>query len=53
MNNIYQVLTYADNTTLIDNDIRAIERNVNVLLNACYDIGLAANIGKIKYMKVG
>ena len=25
----------------------------NVLLNACYDIGLAVNIGKTKYIEVG
>ena len=31
-------------------DIRTIERNADVLLNACKDIGLAVNIGKTKYM---
>ena len=35
-------------------DIRTIERNADVLLlNACKDIGLAVNTGKIKYMEIG
>ena len=34
-------------------DIRTIERNADVLLNACEDIGLAVNIGKTKYMEIG
>ena len=31
---------------LIGDDIRTIERNADVLLNACKEIGLAVNIGK-------
>ena len=38
---------------LISDDIRTIERNADVLLNACKDIGLAVNIGKTKYMEIG
>ena len=30
-----------------------IERNADVLLNACKDIGLAVNTGKTKYMEIG
>ena len=30
-----------------------VERNADVLLNACKDIGLAVNIEKTKYMEVG
>ena len=37
----------------IGDDIRIIERNANVLLNACKDIGLAVNTGKTKYMEIG
>ena len=40
-----QVITVGD-------DIRTIERNAGVLLNACKDIGLAVNTGKTKYMEV-
>ena len=34
-------------------DIITIERNADVLLNACKDIGLAVNIRKNKYMGLG
>ena len=51
MNDIYQVLAFGD-INLISDDIR-IERNADVLLNACKDIGLTVNIGESKYMKVG
>ena len=52
MNGIYQVLAYADDVNLIGDDIRTIERNADVLLNACNDIGLAVNTGKTKYMEM-
>ena len=52
MNDTHQVLAYTDNFNLIG-DIRTIERNADVLLNACKDIGLAVNIGKTKYMEIG
>ena len=32
--------------------IITIERNVDVLLNACKDIGLVENVGKIKNMRL-
>ena len=38
---------------VIGDDIRTIERNTDVLLNACKDIGLAVNTGKTKYMEIG
>ena len=44
---------YADDVNLIGDDIRPIERNAGVLLNACKDIGLAVNIGKTNYMEIG
>ena len=53
MNGTRQVLAYADDVNLIGDDIRTVERNSNVLLNVCMDIGLAVNIGKTKYMKIG
>ena len=34
MNGTHQVLAYADDVNLIGDDIRTIERNVDVLLNA-------------------
>ena len=39
MNGTHQVLAYADDVNLIGDDIRTIERNADVLLNACKDIG--------------
>ena len=53
MNGTHQVLAYSNHLNLIGDDIRTIERNVEVLLNACKDIGLAVNIGKTKYMEIG
>ena len=44
---------YVDDVNLIDDNIRRIERNADVLLNACKDIVLAGNIGKTKYMEIG
>ena len=35
MNDTDQVLAYADDVNLIGDDIRTIERNADVLLNAC------------------
>ena len=52
MNSIYQVLAYADDVNLIGKDIITIERNADVSLNACKDIGLTVNIGKTKYMEL-
>ena len=46
MNGTHQVLAYADDVNLTGDDIRTIERNADVLLNACKDIGLTVNIGK-------
>jgi hypothetical protein len=43
----------ADDVNLIGVDIRSIERNANVLLNACKDFGLAVNTGETKYMEIG
>jgi Reverse transcriptase (RNA-dependent DNA polymerase). len=45
-------LAYADDVNLLAVDIRTIEINVDVLLNACKDIGLAVNTGKTKYMEI-
>ena len=41
MNGTHQVLVYADDLNLIRDDIRTIERNADVLMNACKDISLA------------
>jgi len=46
-------LAYADDANLIGVDIRTIEVNTNVVLNACKDIGLAVNTRKTKYIYIG
>ena len=53
LNGTLQVLAYADDANLIDDDIKTIERNALVLLNACKDIGLSVNSGKSKYVGIG
>ena len=53
MNGPRQLLPYADDVNLIGHDIRTIERNADVLLNATKNIDLAANAGKTKYMDIG
>ena len=53
MNGTHQVLAYGDDVNLIGDDNRTIERNADVLLNACKDIGLIVNTGKAKYMEIG
>jgi hypothetical protein len=49
----HQILTYENYANLICDDIRMIERNFDVLLNVCMDIGLAMDIGEMKYMELG
>ena len=51
MNSVHQVLAYENGVNLIGNDIRTIERNADVLLNACKDIGLAVNTRKLSSWK--
>jgi hypothetical protein len=43
MNSTHQVLAYADDVNVIGDEISTIERNADVLLNACEGIGLAVN----------
>ena len=42
-----------DDVKLTGNHIRTIERNADVLLNACKDIGVEVNTGKTKYTGIG
>ena len=49
-----QIIAYADDERLIGDDIRTIERNADLSLNACKDIDLTINTDiKTKYMEVG
>ena len=49
MNDTHQVLAYANDINLIGDVIRTIERNADVLLNACKDVSLAVNKRKTKW----
>ena len=51
MNGPHQVSVYADDVNLIGEDFRTMERNSDVLLNACKDIGLAVHTGKLSTWK--
>ena len=53
MDGTHQVWAYAADVNLIGDGVRTIERNADVLLNACQDISLAVNTGKTKYMEMG
>ena len=53
VNGTHKVLAYVDDLNLIGVDIRIIERNTGVLLNACNDIDLAVNTGETKDMEIG
>jgi hypothetical protein len=44
MNATHKAFAYADDVNLIGYDMRTIERNADVLLNACKDIGLAVHM---------
>ena len=52
-NGYHQLLAYTGDVHLIGVDIRTIEVNTNVVLNACKDIGLAVNTRKTKYIYIG
>ena len=43
MNGTHQALPHVDDVNLIRGDIITMERNADVLLHACKDIGLAVN----------
>ena len=51
MNDTHQVLIYADDVNLIGDNIRMIGRNADVLLNTCYDVGIAVNTRKVDTWK--
>ena len=46
VNGTHQILVYGIDINIIDDNIKTIGRNAEVLLNACKDIVLAVNTGK-------
>ena len=51
MNGTHQILAYADDVNVMGDDIRTIENNADVLLNACKNIDLAVNASKLSTWK--
>ena len=51
MNGTHHELTYAEDVNIVGYDIRSIEINTDMLLNAC--TGLTIKTRKTKYMEVG
>ena len=49
--NTTQYNVYTDDVNSIGDDIRTSERNADVLLNTCYDVGIAVNTRKVDTWK--
>ena len=52
INGTHLVSACADDVNLIGDAIREIDRNADVLLNTCEDIGLAVNTVKTKNLEI-
>jgi hypothetical protein len=50
LNGIHQLLAYADDMKLLGGDIDTINKNMQILIDACKEVGLEVNTEKIKYM---
>jgi hypothetical protein len=50
LNGTHQLLAYADDVNLLGNNIDAIKKNTESLIDASKEIGLEINVEKTKYM---
>jgi hypothetical protein len=50
LNGTHQVLAYADDVSLLGDNIDTIEKNTETLIDATKEVGLEINVGKTKYM---
>jgi hypothetical protein len=50
LNGTHQLLAYADDVTLLGDNIDTIEKNTEILINASKEVGLEVNVEKTKYM---
>jgi hypothetical protein len=52
LNETHQLLAYADDFNLLDDNIDTINKNTETLIDASKEVGLEVNIEKTKYMFV-
>jgi late competence protein required for DNA uptake (superfamily II DNA/RNA helicase) len=50
LNGTHQLLVYADDVNLLDDNIDAIKKNMDILIDASKEVGLEVNTEKTKYM---
>jgi hypothetical protein len=50
LNGTHQLLAYADDVNLLGDNIDAIDKNTETLIDASKEVGLEINIEKTKYM---
>jgi hypothetical protein len=52
LNGTYQLLAYADDVNLLRDNLDAIKKNMETLIDASKEVGLEINIGKTKYLSI-
>jgi hypothetical protein len=52
LNGTHQLLAYADDVNLLEDNIDTVKRNTGTLIDASEEVGLEENIEKTKYMLV-
>jgi hypothetical protein len=50
LNGTHQLLAYADDVNLLEDNIDTIEKNTETLIDASKEVGLEVNVEKTKYM---
>jgi hypothetical protein len=50
LNGTHQLLAYADDVNLLGDNIDTIKKNMEILIDACKEVGLEINVDKTKYM---
>jgi hypothetical protein len=50
LNGTHQLLVYADNVNLLEDNLDTIKKNTETLIDASKEVGLELNVEKTKYM---